>query len=311
MRFTIKQLEYFVAAGEAGSIKLAAERIAISQPSISSAISHIEAELQLQLFVRHHAQGLSLTSSGRRILHEAKLFLKQGEGLYAIASELNNEIRGQLSVGCMITLAPMLAPQIGHSFTNENPGVTVRTAEGGHEEILGMLRQVDIDVAITYDLPAQENMNFEALADLPPYILVSSRHPLAKKRELALKELVDEPMILLDLPYSAQYFSSLFESKNLAARVHARSRNQEVVRAMVANGYGYTIANVRPKNLTAMDGRKLKAIRLTGKHKPMKIGIMTLNQTRKPLILMAFETHCRKLISDQKIPGMFQEIGHT
>jgi len=81
MRFTIKQLEYFVAAGEVGSIKEAATKIAISQPSISSAISHLESELQLQLFVRHHAQGLSLTSSGRRIFNEAKLLLKQGEGL--------------------------------------------------------------------------------------------------------------------------------------------------------------------------------------------------------------------------------------
>lgn len=309
MRFTIKQLEYFVAAGEAGSIKLAAEKIAISQPSISSAISHIESELQLQLFVRHHAQGLSLTTSGRRMLHEAKLFLKQGEGLYAVASELNNEIRGQLSVGCMITLAPMLAPQLAHTFTSENPGVTVVTSEGGHEDMLKMLRQVDIDVAITYDLPAQEDMSFEALADLPPYVLVATKHPLAKKRELGLKDLVSEPMILLDLPRSVQYFSSLFESKNLSASIHARSRNQEVVRAMVANGYGYTIANVRPKSQTALDGRKLKAIKLSGRHKPMRIGIMTLKQTRKPLTLMAFENHCRRLISDRKIPGMSQEIG--
>ncbi|OED37552.1 LysR family transcriptional regulator [Chromatiales bacterium (ex Bugula neritina AB1)] len=307
MRFTIKQLEYFVAAGEAGSIKLAAERIAISQPSISSAISHLESELQLQLFVRHHAQGLSLTSSGRRILSEAKLFLRQGEGLYAIASELNNEVRGRLSFGCMITLAPMLAPQLAHSFTSEHPGVTLKTTEGGHEEMLRMLRQVDIDVAISYDLPIQDDMNFEALADLPPYVLVSSQHSLAKRQELSLKDLADEPMILLDLPYSSQYFSSLFESKNLAASVHARSRNQEVVRAMVANGYGYTIANVRPKNLAALDGRKLKAIRLSGRHKPMKIGIMTLNQNRKPLILMAFESHCRRLISGRKIPGMFSD----
>ena len=80
---------------------------------------------------------------------------------------------------------------------------------------------------------------------------------------------------------------------------------------MVANGYGYTIANVRPKNLTAMDGRKLKAIRLKGEHKSMKIGIMTLKQTRKPLILTAFESHCRRLISDRKIPGMFQEISQV
>ena len=110
MRITLKQLEYFVAAGEMSSIKLAAMRINISQPSISSAISHLEREFGVQLFVRHHAQGLALTSSGKTMLREAKLMLRQAQGLYTIAGELNNEMRGRLSVGCMITLAPMIAP---------------------------------------------------------------------------------------------------------------------------------------------------------------------------------------------------------
>jgi len=213
MRFTVKQLEYFVAAGDAGSIKVAAERISISQPSISSAISHLESELQLQLFVRHHAQGLSLTSSGRRILSEAKLLLKQGERLYSIASELNNEVQGQLTMGCMITLAPMVAPQLGQSFIDQHPGASLKTFEGSHEEMLKMLRQVDIDVAITYDLPIQNDMQFEPLAELAPHVQISAKHPLAKRKSLSLDQLQDEPMILLDLPYSTQYFSSLFESK--------------------------------------------------------------------------------------------------
>lgn len=147
-------------------------------------------------------------------------FLNKGEELYAIASELNNEIRGNLSLGCMITLAPMLVPQLVNAFTSENPGVTLKTSEGGHEDMLKMLRQVDIDVAITYDLPIPDDMNFESLSDLAPYVLVSSQHALAKKPALSLKELADEPMILLDLPYSAQYFNDLFESKSLTPNLH-------------------------------------------------------------------------------------------
>ena len=59
--FTFRQLEYFVAAGEAGSITGAAEKISISPPSISMAVSSLEREFGVQLFVRHHAQRLSLT----------------------------------------------------------------------------------------------------------------------------------------------------------------------------------------------------------------------------------------------------------
>ena len=74
MRFSLKQLHYFVAAAEAGSIKLASERVNISQPSISSAIAHLEEELNVQLFIRHHAQGLSLTLAGKRMHRDCLLY---------------------------------------------------------------------------------------------------------------------------------------------------------------------------------------------------------------------------------------------
>jgi len=109
---------------------------------------------------------------------------------------------------------------------------------------------------------------------------------------------------LLDLPFSREYFLSIFYNEGLSPKIHARSRQQEVVRTMVANGYGYTLANVRPRNLITLDGRTLRQIPLEGKHRPMKIGIATLAQERKPRLLQAFEEHCRDMISDGGIPGM-------
>lgn len=87
MRFTLRQLEYFIAASEVGSITLASERIHISQPSISTAISHLEKELSVQLFIRHHAHGLSPTPVGRELLREAKALVAQAQNLYLKASE--------------------------------------------------------------------------------------------------------------------------------------------------------------------------------------------------------------------------------
>ncbi len=304
MRFTFKHLEYFVAAAEAGSIKLASERINISQPSISAAISHLERELELQLFVRRHAQGLALTCSGKKMMREAKLLLRQAEGLYAIASQLQNDVSGRLAVGCMVTLAPMIVPELGHSFTRAHPEVKLALSEGSHEELLRQLREVEIDAAISYDLQFPEDVSFESLARLPPHILISRDHQLANRKSLALQDLDGEPMILLDLPYSRQYFLSLFQSEGLKPEIYARSGNQEVVRTMVANGYGYTIANVRPRNLSALDGKGLSLVKLTGDHKPMTIGVATLSQERKPRVLAAFERHCRETITKESIPGM-------
>ena len=64
LRFTLRQLEYFVAVGEEGSIAAASETLNVSSPSISAAIAQLEAEFGLPLFVRKHARGLSLTPRG-------------------------------------------------------------------------------------------------------------------------------------------------------------------------------------------------------------------------------------------------------
>ena len=304
MRYTLRQLEYFVAAGETGSITLASEQVNISQPSVSTAISHLEKELGVQLFIRHHAQGLSLTAVGRSLLHEAKSILAQAEGLYTLASDANGRVRGTLSVGCMVTLAPMLAPELSHSFTAAFPDTQIRPIEGDYVRLFEGLRRAEIDVAIMYDLQVAEDIAFSPLTKLPPYVLLSEAHPLARHSAITLRELVQHPFILLDLPLSREYFLGIFMSEGLTPLVATRSAHQEVVRTMFANGYGYTILNARPRSDYALDGRRLVRVPLAGEHRPMVIGTATLKLSAQPKLISAFEEHCRASISDSCIPGM-------
>lgn len=304
MRYTLRQLEYFIAAGETGSITLASERINISQPSISTAISHLEQELGVQLFVRHHAQGLSLTPAGRKLLAEAKHLIEQAEGLYAVASEATDQVRGQLSVGCMVTLAPMIMPELAHGFMSAFPATQIRHVEANQEWLLEGLRRAEIDIAVTYDLQIPDGISFTPLASLPPHVLVSEGHPFARLSAVSLQDLADEPLILLDLPISREYFLALFLKEGLQPKIHSRSAYQEVVRTMVANGYGYTLFNVRPRSDFALDGRRVVRVRLSGEHRPMVVGTATMAQFKRSRLLEAFEAHCRSFISDAYIPGM-------
>ena len=304
MRYTLRQLEYFIAAGETGSITLASERVHISQPSISTAISHLERELGVQLFIRHHAQGLSLTPVGRNLLFEAKKIITQAEGLYACASEAQGQIRGSLSFGCMVTLAPMLAPELAHSFTEAYPATRVRLVEGNQKELLEGLRCSEIDIALTYDLQIPDDIEFSPLARLPPHVLLSDVHPLAQRSALTLQELESEPLILLDLPLSREYFLSLFMKEGLSPNIMIRSAHQEVIRTMVANGHGYSLFNVRPRSDYALDGRKVVRVPLAGDHRPMVVGCATLKGLAHTQLVRAFDSQCQAFISDSYISGM-------
>lgn len=304
MRFTLRQLEYFVAAGETGSITQASERINISQPSVSTAISQLEQELDVQLFVRHHAQGLSLTSAGRTILIEAKRLLQKAEGLYSVASGTSEELRGQLSIGSLTPLAPMVLPELALSFTSTYPGVVIRLHADNQEVLLNGLRRATIDIALTYNLQIPDDIEFMPLVDLPVHALVGETHALAGRSTVTLKELAQQPMILLDLPLSSEYFLSLFMKDDLQPTIAYRMMQPDMIRTMVANGFGYTLANVTPRSDTALDGRRVVRLRLSGDHRPMKMGLTTLKSLRKSRLFEAFAAHGRSLISDAYIPGM-------
>jgi DNA-binding transcriptional LysR family regulator len=303
-RFTLRQLAYFIAAGESGSIVLASKGANISESAISTAITHLEREFGVQLFVRHHAQGLSLTPAGRGLLREAKLLVNQAHGLYAAASDLSQQMRGQISVGCLVTLAPVVLPDLAHSFMDAHPGCTVLPREDHQEGLLERLRRAEIDIAVTYDLQIAEDIDFTALLSLPPHALFGASHPMAHRSSVKLSELAKEPLILLDLPISRDYFFGLFVQERLEPRVVWRSPNQDVVRSMVANGYGYTLANVRPRADVALDGRRVHRVALAGNPAPIALGTARLRQLRKTRLVEAFEAHCRDRLAARGSHGM-------
>jgi len=271
LRFTLRQIQYFIAVGEAGNITLAADRIAISPPSISTAIQHLEIELGTKLFVRHHAQGLSLTPTGRTLLAEAKRLIAQAEHISVVATEVTGAVRGQLSAGCLVTLAPMLMPELAHSFTRGFPAVRINHFVSDHERLMQALTAAEIDIALTYDLGVAPGVQFTPLASLPPHAVVGEAHRFAEQTAVTLEELAEEDLILLDLPASRDYFMGLFFKADLQPKISLRLAYPDVIRTMVANHYGYTISNVTPRMDLALDGRRVVRRRLRWLHAGLRL----------------------------------------
>jgi len=304
MRFTLRQLAYFVAAGETGSVTLAAARVNISQPSISAAISQLETEFGLQLFVRHHAQGLSLTPAGERFLQAARALLQQAEELHDVADQVAKTVTGPLNIGTFLTYGPLLIPELCNAFLTQYPQVQLHVSEGNEAALLAKLRGAEISLAITYSQNVTEDICFEALAELPTYVLLSADHPQAGRDCVPLSALADEPFILLDIPLSREYFLSLFARAGISPTIVASSEYPETVRSYVASGFGFSLLTARPLNKAAFNGKPLSYVRLEGDHSPMVLGLATLKGVRKTRVIEAFEEHCRKLISTGDLPGM-------
>jgi DNA-binding transcriptional LysR family regulator len=138
-----------------------------------------------------------------------------------------------------------------------------------------------------------QDVRFEPLASLPPHVLLAADHPLAGEPALAPERLATEPMVLLDLPLSRDYFLSHFVAAGLRPRIAERTRDMAVVRSLVAHGYGYALANVRAGADRAPDGTPLRRVPLAGAPRPITIGLATMRGERQTRLLAAFAAHCR------------------
>ncbi len=304
MRFTLRQLSYFVAAGETGSVTRASEQVNISQPSISAAISHLETEFGVQLFVRHHAQGLSLTPAGQRLMVAAKEALRSSYSLYEVASSAMGAVAGPINVGSFRTFAPLIMPELWRGFVARHPDVRMHVTEGSEAELLEGLRTARIDLALTYEISMTPEMEFVPLAELPTYVLLAADHPLAGRPSLKLADLEAEPFVLLDLPLTRQYFLSLFDRAGCAPRIAAETSAPSALRSYVAAGIGYSLMTVRPKNMAAENGLPLAYVELLEDCPPMKVGLAYLKELRRSRVAEEFETFCRELIREGGLPGM-------
>lgn len=296
LRYTLRQLEYFVAVGETGSIAAASHEVNVSSPSISAGVAQLEAELGVKLFVRHHAQGLTPTLAGRKLLDHAQMVLRQAAALRDLAGDLSGSVRGPLAIGCLSTFAQMVLPGLRRSFVETFSEVRIHQIEADQSELFSLLRHAKIDLALTYDLDLPRDLNFLPILELPPLVALSETHPLAHLPAVSVEELAPFGMVLLDLPHSADYFLSFFTGAGLRANIAERTRDMAVMRGLVANGFGYSIVNLRPQNDMAPDGKPLRFVPLTGDQRPMKLGILAGSGADHTQLHKAFLSHAEEWI---------------
>ncbi len=152
MNLSLRQLRYVVAAADCGHVTDAAKRLNVSQPSVSSAIAEVEAEIGVPLFIRHHARGVTLTPVGEKVVNEARLLLKHAQDFAQNAVGLGDALKGEIAVGCFLTLAIRFLPGLLAGFAQRFPGITVALQEGDQEELISSLLSGRTELALAYSL---------------------------------------------------------------------------------------------------------------------------------------------------------------
>lgn len=251
---TLRQLQYFVAAADAGSMTGAGAAQHVSQSAISLAISDLERAVGTPLFVRQRARGLSLTPAGRHMLADARDLLGRAEDLVNETQSLGSELRGTLAVACYDTIAPFLVPRLVTTFAEHHPDVTIEFHGGDMAALHRRVRDGVCELFIAYHLDIASDIETTLLRRTEPYVLLPADHALAAQDDVGLEQLIEEPLILLDHPQPSHYFLGLYEDRALHPRIGHRTTSFELVRSLVARGLGYALLIQRPAGDLSCEG---------------------------------------------------------
>jgi len=257
MQYSLRHLRYFAAAADHESVTLAAHALGVSQPAVSTAIAELEVELGTILFLRRHARGLALTAAGRRIAAEARRLLAHAAEFDADARGQGGRLAGMLDLGCFVTLAPFFLPQLMLGFARRHPAISIRLHEGDLATLAGELERGHVELALLYDLGLGKGLTLTRLAEVAPHVILPAGDRLARLKRVPLERLLERPMVLLDLPHSRDYFQSLFVTRGVAPSIRHRSASFELVRALVGQGHGYALLNLRPRGDRTYDGGRV------------------------------------------------------
>ncbi len=307
-KLTLRQLSYFLAAANHQSIRKAAHALHVSAPSVSMAITQIETMMEAQLFVRRHARGLVLTEAGRGLAVSARNMLSYAREI-EMAGHGAATYSGRLNIGCLVTVAPFLIPPLLSAFAAPYPRIQMRWREGNHESLVDGLEMGMLDIAILYDFDVPRTLHCTPLRSMPLQVVVHADHRRARRSALSLLDFVDEPLILLDLPKSRDYFLSIFGELGLEPKIAHRTPSFEMVRSLVANGLGYALLNFCPP-LSFPHHGAIVSRPLIEASKPAHLVLARLHRNRVPVIIDEL-TRCARDFSAALPVSAGSESGHV
>lgn len=274
MAFTLRQLQFFVAAAEAGSVSGAARELAISQSSVTEAIRALEDDLGVALFERQ-ARGLLLTHRGSAFLRHARTILADVTAARAALRDDAEEVRGRLSLGVTQLVAGYVLSDILQRFRRAFPLIELNVIEDSGEYLQHLLIGGELDVAVLLTSSVRDRMalQVETLIVSPYRLWLPLGHPLAQQESIGLDELAGKPLIQLMVDEIEESTRRLTAALPVRPEIALRTRSVEAVRSLVATGAGLAILPSLVYRPWSLEGDRIEIRDVSGDLPSVQVGL--------------------------------------
>lgn len=180
-RFTLRQIEAFIAVAEAHSFTVAASRLGLTAQAVSQLIAELEAIVGFRLFDRT-TRKVALSSAGRDFLGPASTLLRHVQAADSAADDVRNQASGVVRVGAPLVLASAVLPMAMRDYQKLKPKVVVRVRDVPVDQLVDRLADGDVDLAIGPDRHTGDAVTALPLFDSAWVLWCAPGHPLARSR---------------------------------------------------------------------------------------------------------------------------------
>jgi LysR family transcriptional activator of glutamate synthase operon len=237
----VEDLEWFVSLAETQHMTQAAERLHITQPTLSRSLARLEQEIGAPLFDRVNRR-LRLNPAGEVLLQHARRSLLELRTATEQIGSLRDPDRGTVRLGFLHSVATWLAPELIRTFRAVAPNVQFILTQAASYELTTLLDEGRVDLAVTGPRPESGALEWHPVHREQLCLVVPRDHPLARLRRVEIAAAADEPFIVLGPSFALRQLTDELLARAAASPAIAFEATEiPTMESLAAAGLGVTV----------------------------------------------------------------------
>ncbi|MDQ1145656.1 DNA-binding transcriptional LysR family regulator [Bacillus sp. SORGH_AS 510] len=237
----LRQLRLFIEVAKHKSITKAAENMHLSQPALSKSIISLEEELGMILIIRTNKTS-DLTDAGKVVLEYALRMTVLLDEMKTTLNDLTNLSRGQINIGLPPFIGSLFFPRVIAKFHQAFPNIELNITEYGGARVVKSVEEGEFELGVAVLPLDEQQFSVYPIVEEEMRLLVYKDHHLATRKEVELKELMDEEFIFYHEEFALnQIMRNHFIASGFEPKILFKSSQWDLMTEMVAANLGITI----------------------------------------------------------------------
>lgn len=237
---TLHQLKVFEATARHGSFTRAAEELYLTQPTVSIQVKQLTKAVGMPLF-EQIGKKLYLTQAGEKLLTTCQEIFNGLEQFEMSVANLKGMKQGQLKLA-VITTAKYFVPRLLGPFCKRYPGIDISLKVTNHQQLQKSMAENEDDLYIISQTPSQPDLEVYPFLENPLIVLAPTSHPLARKKNIPIEMLNNEPFIMREEGSGTRTaVVELFAKCDVKVKVRLELGSNEAIKQAIAGGLGISV----------------------------------------------------------------------